>query len=323
MIKPCPATADQIRAAAQAIREGNLVAFGTETVYGLGGDATNSTAVAKIYAAKNRPAFNPLISHVATPSRAFEFGRENPMARQLAEAFWPGPMTLILERNDNHVDTKVCDLAMAGLDSIALRVPAKAEAQEFLIESGCPVAAPSANKSGRISPTRADHVMEELGDVADLAFILDMGPAENGLESTVIDARGDIPVILRPGAITPAMIKTATDSTPEFPQKPSKTDHGDIISPGQLSRHYAPTKPVILNSTDIHPGDIQIGFGTHDGDFNLSTSGNLTEAAANLYHIMRKADMMEGVRIIIAPIPEESLGIAINDRLRRAATPEG
>jgi L-threonylcarbamoyladenylate synthase len=315
MVDCRPATPLHITAAAAAIRCGRLLAFGTETVYGLGGDATNSMAVAKIYGAKERPSFNPLISHVDTADRAFRLGVPNSIAKQLADAFWPGPMTLILMRKtSDDAEAMVCDLATAGLDSIALRVPAKAASLDFLAQCGCPVAAPSANKSGRISPTRASHVLDELGDVAELDFILDTGVAENGVESTIIDARSDTPIILRPGSITAAMVEAATG------HHPRQSAHNNIISPGQLDRHYAPSKPIILNTIDGGVDGVQIGFGVHDGDFNLSPSGDLIEAAANLYHFMRRADMTEAGLIAIAPIPEESLGIAINDRLRRAAS---
>ncbi|MCE2517140.1 MAG: threonylcarbamoyl-AMP synthase [Alphaproteobacteria bacterium] len=313
MINATPARPAQITAAADAIRQGQLVAFGTETVYGLGGDATNPDAVARIYAAKGRPAFNPLISHIETTSRAFDFGLPTLIGQQLADAFWPGPMTLILNRimAPNH-GPAVCDLATAGLDSIALRVPAKAQARQFLAECGCPVAAPSANRSGRISPTRATHVMEELGGARELAMILDMGPAEDGVESTVIDARGEVPLVLRPGSITPNMIEMATGFAPQAPGQ-------GIISPGQMESHYAPSKPVALNITTPQASDVMIGFGPINGDVNLSPAADLVEAAANLYHMMRQADMMAGKRIAIAPVPEDGLGIAINDRLRRAA----
>ena len=311
MAKITPAHHDSLTEAGGAIAKGQLVAFGTETVYGLGGDATNPIAVAKIYAAKGRPAFNPLISHIDSTSHAFDLGEPTLMAQQLADDYWPGPMTLILNKTPK---CPVHDLATAGLDSIALRVPSKKEARLFLQAAGCPVAAPSANRSGRISPTRAQHVLEELGDCDDLAMILDMGAAEEGLESTVIDARGDSPVILRPGSITATMIACSTGVMPTTPGK-------DIISPGQLASHYAPSKPVVLDALAAQDGDIMIGFGTHGREavLNLSTTGDLTEAAANLYDMLRSADAKAGKRIAIAPIPEEGLGIAILDRLRRAA----
>lgn len=311
MSKITAANTEQIQAAADAIKAGQLVAFGTETVYGLGGDATNANAVAKIYAAKGRPSFNPLISHIESTTKAFDLGRATLMAQQLADDFWPGPMTLILEKRR---DCPVADLATAGLDTIALRVPQKDQARALLIEVGCPLAAPSANRSGRISPTKADHVQEELGHCEDLAMILDMGMAEDGLESTVIDARGDAPVILRPGSITPTMIGCSTGLMPV-------AAGSDIISPGQLSSHYAPSKPVRLNVSSAQADDLLIGFGTIEGNIglNLSPEGNLTEAAANLYDMLRRADTLSGKAIAVAPIPQENIGLAIQDRLNRAA----
>ncbi|MGU9961911.1 MAG: L-threonylcarbamoyladenylate synthase [Candidatus Puniceispirillales bacterium WSBS_2018_MAG_OTU23] len=313
MIKPIPilATDAAIAAAASAIQNGDLVAFGTETVYGLGGDATNSAAVAKIYAIKNRPAFNPLISHVDTAANAFIHGISTAMAERLADAFWPGAMTLILDRLPFEGGA-VCDLATAGLDSIALRVPANPQARQFLKAAGCPVAAPSANKSGGISPTHAEHVVAELGGAYDLKFILNMGVAEGGVESAVIDARGARPQVLRPGAITNAMIEKATGLSI------AENNDKNIISPGQMQRHYAPSKPVMLNICAPEQGDIMIGFGSIEGDFNLSQKGCLTEAAANLYHVLRQADAMVGRTITVAPIPNHGLGLAINDRLTRA-----
>lgn len=302
---------DDLGKAIDAIRSGQLVAFGTETVYGLGGDATNPKAVAKIYAAKGRPSFNPLISHIDSTCHAFDLAEANLMAQQLADDYWPGPMTLILNKRP---DCPVADLATAGLDTIALRVPMKPQARQFLQMAACPIAAPSANRSGRISPTKASHVQEELGDCPELAMILDTGMADDGIESTVIDARGDAPVILRPGSITATMIGCSTGIMPIAAGK-------DIISPGQLASHYAPSKPVLLNATTINDGDIMIGFGATEDrmDLNLSRQSDLTEAAANLYDMMRRADAMDGKRIVIAPIPQDGLGVAIQDRLQRAA----
>ena len=306
-----PATSDAISAAAEAVKNGQLVAFGTETVYGLGGDATNPDAVARIFAAKGRPSFNPLISHIDSTCHAFDLGDASLMAQQLADDFWPGPMTLILNKR---IGCPVADLATAGLDTIALRVPMKDQARDFLRQAGCPIAAPSANRSGRISPTKAEHVYEELSGCADLAMILDTGMSDHGLESTVIDARGDAPVILRPGAITATMIGCSTGVMPVAAGK-------GIISPGQLASHYAPSKPVRLNAERPFAGDVMIGFGPIDGhpDLNLSPAGDLTEAAANLYDMLRRADALDGTGIAIAPIPQDGLGLAIQDRLNRAA----
>ena len=309
MVKPTPITKDDIDAAAKAIKAGQLVAFGTETVYGLGGNACDDHAVARIFAAKGRPSFNPLISHVPDVDTAFQYGLETPLARKLADQFWPGPMTLIMAKPDQ---SSVSDLATAGLDSIAIRVPAKPHARAFLASCGCPVAAPSANRSGRISPTLASHVAEELGQADELAFILEFGAAEDGLESTVIDARGDQAIILRPGSITQDMLAEITSVV-------TMGKDSGIISPGQLESHYAPEKPVILNVTSPEDADIHIGFGDSDSHLSLSPKGDLTEAAANLYHCLREADKHDGKRISIAPIPHQGLGVAINDRLTRAA----
>ncbi|MGC6485711.1 MAG: L-threonylcarbamoyladenylate synthase, partial [Candidatus Puniceispirillales bacterium] len=303
-----------IARAAEAIRHGQLVAFGTETVYGLGGDATNDTAVARIFDAKNRPQFNPLISHVDSPEAAFGLGRMTPLAETLAAAFWPGPLTLVLDRHDG---CPVSPLALADLESIALRVPANPVARSFLKEAAVPVAAPSANRSGHISPTRADHVTADLGGYPHLALILDTGPASGGLESTVIDARGETPIVLRPGSITAAMISEATGKVAEAPGEA-------IISPGQMKSHYAPSKPLILNASEAGPDTAWIGFGNSPAPaahcvFNLSPGGDLVEAAARLYELLREADASDAAAIAMAAIPDEGIGQAINDRLMRAA----
>ncbi len=303
-----------IALATDAIAEGRLVAFGTETVYGLGGDATNDSAVARIFDAKNRPRFNPLISHVETPDRAFQLGRPTPLAEKLAESFWPGPMTLILERP---AGCPVSPLALANLENIALRVPANTHAREFLAAVAVPVAAPSANISGHISPSRADHVAADLGDSPHLALILDTGPASTGIESTVIDARGEKAAILRLGSITAEMIRKVTGLAPQAPGE-------DIISPGQMRSHYAPSLPLHLDTDEAWPETAWIGFGDIPApaakvQFNLSPDGDLVEAAARLYHILREADASGAKAIAMAPIPFEGIGRAINDRLVRAA----
>ena len=311
------ASPEHIQRAAAALRDGKLIAFGTETVYGLGGDATNDHAVASIFEAKGRPRFNPLISHVADTDTAFRHGMATPLAEKLARAFWPGPMTLVLKR---HGDCPVSPLALADLESIALRVPANPLAREFLRAAATPVAAPSANRSGRISPSRAGHVMDDLGDSPHLALVLDTGAATEGIESTVIDARGARPVILRPGSITAADIETVTGIAP----KTNDAADDGIVSPGQLKSHYAPQLPLTLNASAAGPETAFIGFGEmHQPNagfqFNLSPDGDLVEAAAQLYHLLRAADQSGASEIAMAPIPDVAIGIAINDRLRRAA----
>ncbi len=312
MTKITSPTESAIEAAAKAINKGQLVSFGTETVYGLGGDGRNPEAVAKIFAAKGRPLFNPLISHIAGAEAAFALGSKTAIAEKLAAKFWPGAMTLVLDKTPNN---PLCDLTTAGLNSVALRVPSQRQALIFLTAANCPIAAPSANRSGRISPTRAAHVWDELGGCKDLAFILDMGAATGGLESTVIDARGEKPIILRAGAVTADMIITATGVEIGHHQG------GGIISPGQTTSHYAPSKPMLLNRCQASSDDIWIGFGDigRNSILNLSPAGDIIEAAANFYDMLRRADAMEGAHIAIAPIPDEGIGIAINDRLRRAA----
>ena len=306
-------TADNINQAVDAIKQGRLVAFGTETVYGLGGNAYDDHAVARIFSAKGRPSFNPLISHVPDVKAAFTYGTASPLAEKLASLFWPGPMTLIMTKPE---DSPISDLATAGLDSIAIRVPAIEPARRFLEACGTPIVAPSANRSGRISPTTAAHVLEELGSSEDLAAIIDVGPAQEGLESTVIDAQGQHPVILRPGSITAEQL-TSNDLTPQLGHQKG------VISPGQMKSHYAPEKPVHVNIASPSDDDIHISFGTDTAEtnlFNLSPSADLVEAAANLYHALRMADKAKGCRITIAPIPHHGLGHAINDRLTRAAS---
>ena len=309
--------------AAELIRSGKLVAFGTETVYGLGGDATDDAAVARIFAAKGRPAFNPLICHLPDIDSAFALGDGNDLAVSLAGNFWPGPMTLVLGKADG---CPVGDLATSGLASIALRVPAAETARLFLQEAAVPVAAPSANRSGRISPTLAEHVEDELGGIDDLALILDTGPAETGLESTVIDARGQVPVILRPGGITQEMIRGATGVDPiDGGSNRKEGSHAKPLSPGRMASHYAPSTPLRVDRKEADGDEVWIGFGPDPApasmaSFNLSVSGDIVEAAANLYAVMRQADAVGASAISVASIPRKGLGIAINDRLTRAAT---
>ena len=299
--------ADAIEKAATCLLEGGLVAMPTETVYGLAGDATNPDAVARIYRVKERPVFNPLIAHVASIETAFGQGRFSEAAMTLARQFWPGPLTLVVNATGA---TTVCDLARAGLETLAIRVPAHPVAHALLEATGRPLVAPSANPSGRISPTSAAHVAADLGTKLD--FILDGGDCSEGLESTVIDARGEAPVLLRPGTISP------NDINAIWPGLTRGGEAGAPISPGQLLRHYAPNARLRLNAAAPGPGEAYLGFGPGDATLNLSPSASLTEAAANLFSMLRKLDETHD-RIAVAPIPEAGLGLAINDRLERAA----
>ncbi|MBT7761072.1 MAG: threonylcarbamoyl-AMP synthase, partial [Rhodospirillaceae bacterium] len=293
------------------LRAGKLVAFPTETVYGLGADATNGAAVAAIFAAKQRPAFNPLIAHLAAVDAVGEFAVWNDAARALAQAFWPGALTLVLPRRD---DCAIALIASAGLDSVALRVPSHPDAHALLASVDRPIAAPSANRSGRISPTTAAHVRDELGE--DVDMILDGGPCEIGLESTVVGFRNDQPVLLRPGGIAMEQLEAVTGALEMVEEGAAPS------SPGQLASHYAPAKPLRLNATEAVGDEILMGFGTaFDPATNLSPAGDLIEAAANLFALLRRLDRAPGRGIAVAPIPETGLGRAINDRLRRAAAP--
>jgi len=310
------ATAENIARAANSLRAGRLVSFPTETVYGLGGNALDDHAVAAIYAAKNRPDFNPLIVHVPDLSAAAQFVHVSEAAKLLASRFWPGPLTLILPRR---ADGKLSLLLSAGLDTVAIRVPNHPVARALLKASGLPLAGPSANPSGRISPTTAAHVAEGLGGKID--YVLDGGPCTVGVESSVLDLSGQQPVLLRPGAVLADEIAAILGQAVATEQQ--AVDSGARKSPGQLSSHYAPHLPVRLNATQAEPGEILIAFGPHApaGAQNLSPSGDLLEAAANLFAFLRAADQPGHHGIAIMPIPETGLGIAINDRLRRAAAP--
>lgn len=301
-----------IAAAARLLRDSGLVAFPTETVYGLGADATDGPAVARIFAAKQRPSFNPLISHLAEASAAAAFADLNPKAEKLAEAFWPGPLTLVLPRR---ADCAIADIASAGLDTVALRVPAHPVAHALLRETGRPVAAPSANRSGRVSPTRAEHVAAELGTQVDM--ILDGGPCEIGLESTVVRLNASGACLLRPGGITRAEIEGVIGQLGEFEPSAAKP-----TAPGQLPSHYAPAQPVRMNAMTAQPGEVLLGFGPDvPGTVNLSETGDLAEAAANLFAALHQLGNSDAQAIAVAPVPDTGLGIAINDRLRRAAAP--
>jgi L-threonylcarbamoyladenylate synthase len=308
------ASSEAIAAAAAALAAGKLVAFPTETVYGLGADATNARAVAAIFAAKHRPAFNPLIVHTADRDAALRLGRFARPARALAAAFWPGPLTLVVPQS---AACRVAALATAGLATIAVRVPAHPVARRLLGAVGVPVAAPSANRSGHVSPTQALHVAADLGDR--VALILDAGPAPLGLESTVVDATRPEPIILRLGAITRQEIAQALGAPVAVAR-----GRGDVpASPGMLKRHYAPRAKLRLEAAEARPGEALLAFGptppVHAGPrFNLSPTGDLVEAAANLFAALRALDAAGTATIAVMPIPEQGLGEAINDRLRRA-----
>ena len=301
------APADIAKAAA-ALRAGRLVIMPTETVYGLAADAGNAQAVAKLYEAKGRPAFNPLIAHVADVTTARRIAVFDERAERLAAAFWPGPLTLVLPIAD---EAAVCDLARAGLDTVAVRAPAHPVARGLLAAFGGPLAAPSANRSGRPSPTTFADAVEETGVSA--AAALDGGPCDIGLESTVL-ALLDAPRLLRPGAVTRAEIAALIGPLAEAEADAKR-------SPGRLARHYAPNLPLRLNAEKPFADEVWLGFGHPGGaGFNLSPDGDLTEAAANLFAYLRAADRAEGAAgIAVAPIPDTGLGEAINDRLRRAA----
>ena len=323
-LSPTPISEDSLRQAAKCLQQGGLVAFPTETVYGLGANACDDTAVARIFAAKNRPQFNPLISHFAEVSAALEAGMPSQIAALLARHFWPGPLTLILERPEN---SPISLLASAGSNSLAVRVPDHAATRQLLQLTGLPVVAPSANPSGRISPSCAHHVVDGLGTACDM--ILDGGACKRGLESTVIDCRAHRPILLRPGPITAEQITEKTGlniatAAPSTADEKNSPDH-PLASPGQLASHYAPAAAVRLNAADKQTDEILVGFGTPpDGvhpDFTLSASGNIEEAAANLFAVMHQADQMAVKSIAFAPIPMSGLGVAINDRLARAAAP--
>ena len=301
---------DIIRAA-RILRQGGLVAFPTETVYGLGADACNDEAVARVFAAKGRPQFNPLIAHVTDLAAAEKLGVFSAAARALADAFWPGPLTIVVERA---AGCPVSRLASAGLSSLALRVPAHTLALALLAEFGGPVVAPSANASGRISPTSAAHVRASLGDAVDM--ILDGGPSQVGVESTVVSFLDGPPRLLRPGGLPREEIEACLGTRLAEPAA------GPLHSPGQIESHYAPRATLRLNADAPVGGEVYLGFGIHShGPHTLSATGNLIEAAANLFRMLHDLDAEGPHRIAVAPIPHAGLGDAINDRLNRAAAP--
>ena len=312
-----PPDAAGLAAAADVLRGGGLVAVPTETVYGLAARADDGAAVAGIYAAKGRPSFNPLIVHVADVAQAETLAVFSPLAHALAQAFWPGPLTLVLPRR---VNAPVASLVTAGLETIALRCPAHAIMQALVREVG-PLAAPSANASGRISPTRAEHVLASLADVP----VIDAGRCAAGVESTIVAVEGTGWRLLRAGAVAVEAI-VAVVGEPLTPlaasgESPSPAGGEGIVAPGMMASHYAPQQPVRLEAVTASPGEFHIGFGPVKGDATLSASGDLTEAAARLFDLLHVAQASGRAGIAVAPVPNHGLGLAINDRLARAAAP--
>jgi L-threonylcarbamoyladenylate synthase len=312
------ATQSSIQRAAKALADGGVVAFPTETVYGLGADATNADAVLRVYEMKGRPSFNPLIAHVSDLAAAEKHGEFNEPANILADALWPGPLTIVLKRR---ADSGICDLVSAGLDTIGLRVPANETTRELLRAAGCPVAAPSANKAGHVSPTTAAHVLSDLGEEPDL--ILDAGQTTVGLESTIIDLSGSAPLLLRPGGIPREDIEKILGM-----KLGEAVASAQPSSPGQLTSHYAPRSQLRLEARSIEPGEAMLAFGkdlppTQGPLINLSLDGDVREAAIHLFGALRELDESGCKSIAVMPIPDEGLGEAINDRLRRAAAPRG
>ena len=306
------ANTNDIAHAANLIVSGHLVAMPTETVYGLGASALSDSAVASIYALKDRPQFNPLIVHVQSLAEAKKYVQVTLLARTLAAKFWPGALTLVLARR---ADCPLSLLVSAGMDTVAIRMPAHPVAQALLSAAGVPIAAPSANRSGRISPTSPEHVKSEFGD---RLFILNGGMCSVGLESTVVDARGEFPTLLRPGSVTEEMLQQVVGRVgmPDM--------NGGYISPGMLASHYAPEKRLRLDASDVRSGEALLAFGAAlpagSGIVqNLSERGDLQEAAANLFAMLRLLDASGASSIAAMPIPDEGIGAAINDRLKRAA----
>ena len=294
--------------AAALIGKGQPVAVPTETVYGLAADARNAEAVARIYAAKGRPDFNPLIVHVPDLAAAEMLGVFGAVERALAAQFWPGPLTLVVPRAD---DCPVASIATAGLDTIALRVPRHRAMQALLAETGAPLAAPSANASGRVSPTKAEHVLASLD--GRIALVIDDGPTTAGVESTIARVKDGAVEILRPGPVTAEMLAEASGLAA------TGVEGSEIVAPGMLASHYAPGKPVRLGASDFADDEFGIGFGAVAGDYELSAAGDLTEAAARLFDALHAGAASAKARIAVATIPAEGLGAAINDRLSRAA----
>jgi L-threonylcarbamoyladenylate synthase len=316
-----PAGEAAVAAAARSLAAGGLVAFPTETVYGLGADATNPAAIARLYQAKGRPAFNPLIAHVGELSSARQIARFDATALALAEAFWPGPLTLVLPKTP---DCAVADLATAGLDTVAIRIPAHPVARDILHVFGGPVVAPSANLSGHVSPTTAAHVQSDLAGRIDL--IVDGGAVAVGVESTIVGCFLE-PMLLRPGGVPRADIERLLGRALVQPPEDADSDNGQPLAPGMLASHYAPRTKVRLNAIHLEPGEALLAFGlgaisgidAASTVMNLSERGDLAEAAANLFGYLRTLDTKGARTIAVMPVPHDGLGEAINDRLRRAA----
>lgn len=299
---------EAVTEAAWLIRDGQPVAIPSETVYGLAADATSGEAVAAIYAAKGRPGFNPLIVHVADRAMADAFAFFSPLAERLVARFWPGPLTLVLPARP---ESPVAALATAGLPTVALRCPAHPAMQAVIAASGRPLAAPSANRSGSISPTTAAHVLSTLGER--IALVIDGGATPKGLESTIVAIDGECLRLLRPGPVTVDALREACGV------EVTGASGGAIEAPGQLASHYCPDKPVRIDVTDPRPDEYLIGFGAMACDTNLSPSGDVREAAASLFAALHAADAGDRPAIAVAPVPHHGLGAAINDRLARAA----
>jgi len=317
------ADSEAITAAARCLAAGGLVAFPTETVYGLGADAQDGLAVARLYDAKGRPAFNPLIAHVPDLAAARALTRFDAAAERLAATFWPGPLTLVLPKSDG---CAVADLATAGLDSIAVRVPDHPVAHDILAAFGRPVVAPSANRSGHVSPTTAQHVLADLRGRIDL--IVDGGATPVGVESTIVSCLGE-PALLRPGGVPRAAVERVLGYPLREPPVQEAIDQGEApLAPGQLASHYAPRTPLLLDATNVVIGEALLAFGPQGPTgaepvrtLNLSVRGDLVEAAANLFSHLRALDAAGARAIAVMSVPHEGLGEAINDRLRRAAAP--
>ena len=319
--KILPAGEAAVAEAARLLAEGCLVAFPTETVYGLGADATNAAAIARLYQAKGRPAFNPLIAHVGDLDAAMRIGRFDATARVLAEAFWPGPLTLVVPKTEG---CAVAELATAGLETIAIRIPAHPLAREILCAFGGPVVAPSANLSGHVSPTSAAHVQNDLAGRIDL--IVDGGAVEVGVESSIVGCFGEA-MLLRPGGLPTGDIERVLGRTLSRPPEDAGGESGQPLAPGMLASHYAPRTPVRLDAASIEPGEALLAFGPDalpsvdaaTTVMNLSARGDLTEAASNLFGYLRALDAKSARAIAVMPVPHHGLGEAINDRLSRAA----